>query len=142
VEREFPLNGYVIDSSVYIAILNAEHDVDNYKAFVDREPSCFVSAATLHESFCVARRESIPQGAARLERIVNLIAAEIVAFDATQLEAAKSAYSRFGRGSGHRANLNMGDCFSYALARTRRLPLLFKGDDFIHTDVEPALKSA
>ncbi|MDP3899007.1 MAG: type II toxin-antitoxin system VapC family toxin, partial [Mesorhizobium sp.] len=42
--------------------------------------------------------------------------------------------------SGHRARLNMGDCFSYALAKSRNLPLLFKGDDFIHTDIEPALK--
>ncbi|TGP16848.1 type II toxin-antitoxin system VapC family toxin, partial [Mesorhizobium sp. M1D.F.Ca.ET.231.01.1.1] len=51
-------------------------------------------------------------------------------------------YSRYGRGSHHRAALNMGDCFAYALAKTRNLPLLFKGDDFNHTDIQPALKLA
>ena len=136
------MTGYVIDSSVYIAILNAEDDGDVFKMFVDRQPSCYVSTATLHESFCVARSETFPAGVERLEQIVALIAAEMVAFDTVQLEAAKSAYSRYGRGTGHRAGLNMGDCFSYALAKTRRLPLLFKGDDFIHTDIEPALKPA
>ena len=59
-----------------------------------------------------------------------------------QLEAARTAYSLYGRDTGHPANLNMGDCFSYALAKTRNLPLLFKGEDFIHTDVRSALKPA
>ncbi|WP_442579577.1 type II toxin-antitoxin system VapC family toxin [Mesorhizobium sp. ASY16-5R] len=134
------MSGYVIDSSVYIAILNAEEGVDDFKIFLDRDASCRVSAATLHESFCVSRRAAIADGAARLEQIVELVGADVVAFDAIQLDVAKSAYSRFGRGSGHKAGLNMGDCFSYALAKTRNLPLLFKGDDFVHTDVEPALK--
>ena len=57
-------------------------------------------------------------------------------------EIAADAFLRFGRGSGHKAQLNFGDCFSYALAKSRNLPLLFKGDDFIHTDIEPALKPA
>ncbi len=135
------LKGYVIDSSVLIAILNADDDADAFKYFIDREPTCCISAATLHESFCVARRETVTEGTARLEGIVDLISAEVAAFDASQLDIAKSAYSRFGRGTGHPANLNMGDCFSYALAKSRELPLLFKGDDFIHTDVEPALKT-
>jgi ribonuclease VapC len=54
-------------------------------------------------------------------------------------DAAILAHIRFGRGSGHAADLNLGDCFAYALAKTRNLPLLFKGDDFIHTDIVPAL---
>lgn len=74
--------------------------------------------------------------------MLDLIAPRFVAFDVDQLAAARVAYSRYGRGSGHPARLNMGDCFSYALAKSRNLPLLFKGDDFIHTDIEPALKPA
>ena len=54
----------------------------------------------------------------------------------------KAPTGRYGRGTGHPARLNMGDCFAYALAKTRNLPLLFKGDDFIHTDIEPALRPA
>ena len=66
----------------------------------------------------------------------------VVPFGERELEVAVDARLRFSRGSGHAAKLNFGDCFSYALARTRNLPLLFKGDDFIHTDVVPALKVA
>jgi ribonuclease VapC len=136
------LTAYAIDTSVLIAILNVEEGAEGLKTFVDRNIRCCIGTATLHESFCVVRRHTIPNGPKRLETMVELIAPEIVSFDSSQLEIAKSAYSRFGRGTGHKASLNMGDCFSYALAKARRLPLLFKGDDFLHTDIEPALKAA
>jgi len=57
-----------------------------------------------------------------------------------QARIARQAYRDYGKGSGHAANLNFGDCFSYALAREKREPLLFKGDDFIHTDLRPELR--
>ena len=60
-------------------------------------------------------------------------------FDEIQAHVAREAYRDFGRGSGHRARLNFGDCFAYALARCRGEPLLFKGDDFSQTDIAPAL---
>jgi ribonuclease VapC len=65
---------------------------------------------------------------------------EIVPVTADQAKIARAAFRDFGRGSGHAAGLNYGDCFVYALAKDLDEPLLFKGDDFIHTDVEPALK--
>lgn len=55
-----------------------------------------------------------------------------------QARIARAAYRDFGRGSGHRAGLDFGDCFAYALAQTAAEPLLFKGDDFEHTDIEAA----
>jgi ribonuclease VapC len=55
-----------------------------------------------------------------------------------QAKIARQAYHDYGKGSGHPANLNFGDCFSYALARDKREPLLYKGDDFVHTDIRPA----
>ena len=64
----------------------------------------------------------------------------ILAFDTNQATIAFDAYRRFGKGSGHPAQLNLGDCAAYALARSLNLPLLFKGNDFIHTDVQPALQ--
>ena len=64
--------------------------------------------------------------------------ASIVAFDADQAAVARRAYATYGRGSGSRARLNFGDCCAYALATVLDLPLLFKGDDFVHTDVRPA----
>ena len=57
---------------------------------------------------------------------------------ATQAKIARQAYRDFGKGSGHRAGLNFGDCFTYALAREKREPVLWKGDDFGHTDLRPA----
>jgi ribonuclease VapC len=63
---------------------------------------------------------------------------EIVALDHGQAELARLAWRRYGRGR-HPASLNYGDCFSYALAKSRRLPLLFVGNDFPQTDIEPVL---
>ncbi|APH70442.1 type II toxin-antitoxin system VapC family toxin [Aquibium oceanicum] len=136
------MSGFVLDSSVLIAILAAEPDADRFKRYIDEDVNAQISAATVHEAFCVASGERLRDGAARLERMLDLIGPVIVPFDVQQLSASRQAYARFGRGSGHPAKLNMGDCFSYALARTRNLPLLFKGNDFIHTDIEPALKPA
>jgi ribonuclease VapC len=136
------LTDLVVDSSALIAILNNEPDALRLMETLDNAESVAVSAATLHEAFCVARRIGINNGAVRLQQMLDLTTPEIVAFDAGQLDTAKLAYFRFGRGTGHRAGLNMGDCFAYALAKTRNLPLLFKGDDFVHTDIEPALKPA
>ena len=133
------MSGFILDSSALIAILAAEPDADRFKRYIDDDADAFISAATVHEAFCVATGERFRNGVARLARMFELIDPAIVAFDAGPLIASREAFVRFGRGSGHPAKLNMGDCFSYALARTRGLPLLFKGDDFIHTDIEPAL---
>lgn len=136
------LNSFVIDSSAFIAILANEPQAESLMSALDAADSVLVSAATLHESFCVAGREALVDGRQRLERMLGLVTPSIEPFDEEQLVAAREAYVRYGRGSRHRAGLNMGDCFAYALAKSRNLPLLFKGDDFIHTDVEPVLKPA
>ena len=64
---------------------------------------------------------------------------DIEPVDEIQAKLARQAYRTFGRGSGHPARLNLGDCFAYALARRRGEPMLFKGNDFVHTDITPAL---
>ena len=136
------MSGFIIDTSAIVAILLREHDADDFRRYLDKRSSPMISTATLHEAYCVSKRGSFPQEARQVDTLLALVEPEIVAFDLDQLVVAREGYARYGRGSGHKANLNMGDCFSYALAKTRNLPLLFKGDDFIHTDVEPALKSA
>lgn len=136
------MSGFIIDTSAMIAVLLREQDADDFRIYLDRQSSPMIGTATLHEAYCVSRRESFPKEARQIDDLLALVEPEIVAFDLDQLAVARNAYARYGRGSGHKANLNMGDCFSYALAKARNLPLLFKGDDFIHTDVEPALKPA
>jgi len=74
----------------------------------------------------------------QIDELMEEFSIHIEPFTADQARIARQAYRDFGRGSGHRANLNFGDCFAYALARTKREPLLYKGDDFVHTDVRSA----
>jgi ribonuclease VapC len=136
------LSAFVIDTSVIVALLLREADADLFRRYLDQNTSPVISAATLYEAHCVALRNGFPDGTRQIGVLMSLIEPEIVAFDIEQLETAREAYSRYGRGAGHPAKLNMGDCFAYALAKTRGLPLLFKGDDFIHTDVESAMKRA
>jgi ribonuclease VapC len=136
------VTSFVVDTSAIIAVLNDEPDAHLFNEEFHKADSVLVSLATLFEASCVMASERFPRGSERLETLIELLDMTTVAFDEVQLRHARTAYVLYGRGSSHRAGLNMGDCFAYALARTRNLPLLFKGDDFIHTDIKPALKPA
>lgn len=132
--------GFVADTSAPVAILNAEPDAQRFeRAFSDADV-ILISAATVFEAHCAVMRSRAPFGSRRLEGLIDALSMELIPFDHEQTQIAGDAYSRFGRGSGHHAKLNMGDCFAYALARSRDLPLLFKGDDFTHTDIRPAIR--
>jgi ribonuclease VapC len=131
-----------VDTSALIAIINAEPEAGAFVDVIGAASEALISAATLLEAHCVACRSAGGVNAGELQALIDRLELTVVSFDLAQLEAARSAYSLCGRGTGHPANLNMGDCFSYALAKTRNLPLLFKGADFIHTDVEPAINAA
>lgn len=127
----------VIDSSALLAILLKEPGAD---AIADRllaAPRRYVNAATLCECSMVIERRLGPAGTAVLDEYLSLLATEIVPFDVTCLGWARRAFRKFGKGA-HAAALNLGDCIAYATAMHLGLPLLFKGDDFPRTDVEPA----
>jgi len=81
----------------------------------------------------------VPALSNQIEEIIERYDIDIEYVTAEQARIARQAYRDFGKGSGSPAQLNFGDCFSYALARVKREPLLFKGDDFVHTDVRPAV---
>ncbi|WP_274626798.1 type II toxin-antitoxin system VapC family toxin [Arvimicrobium flavum] len=133
---------FVTDSSAIIAILKRETDAEVYASKLALDVPKFISAGSLLECGVVVGRGLGTGALANMNVLLRGANIEPVAFDPAQYEVGLNAYLLYGRGSGHRANLNFGDCFSYALAKTRGLPLLFKGDDFIHTDVEPALGSS
>lgn len=124
----------IVDSSVFVAVLMAEPDADELSDVLETR-SFAVSAATLTESMIVLRGKGGEEKVRALDDLLREAAGLIVPLDEGQARLASDAYRRYGRGSGHPARLNYGDCFSYALAITRDEPLLFKGDDFIHTDV-------
>lgn len=125
----------IIDSSAAAAICLGESDAADYLAALETATHLRMSAATYAEAGVVIDRRM--PGA--FDRFVDGLGIEIIAFDREQADLARGAYREFGRGSGHAARLNFGDCFSYALARLVGEPLLFKGEDFHHTDVAPAL---
>ncbi|MCI4675208.1 type II toxin-antitoxin system VapC family toxin [Candidatus Mycolicibacterium alkanivorans] len=86
----------------------------------------------------VLTRRLAPEDLRRVERLIGQLGIATVSFDAEQAVSATRAYREFGRGSGHPAGLNLGDCFSYALAAVTGEPLLYVGDDFTHTDITSA----
>lgn len=134
------MKAFAVDTSALIAILNDEDDATAYRQAFHEADEILLGTATFFEAACVVCRGKLDEGLFRLEALVEALSPTIVAFDLDQMTVARSAYVRFGRGSDNPARLNMGDCFAYALAKTRQLPLLFKGDDFIHTDIVPVLK--
>jgi ribonuclease VapC len=98
-----------------------------------------MSAATLLEASIVADRRSHPDFPLNFDAFLQTHSFVIEPVTEAQARIARLAYRQYGRGSEHKAKLNFGDCFAYALARERNEPLLFTGDDFIHTDIRPAL---
>lgn len=131
---------FVIDTSALIAILNGEEDAPLFQNALLQAEQVLISTTTTFEAHCVARHIALIDGTARLNTLLKAVEPETVDFDDRQLSIARRAYAIYGMGTGHKAALNIGDCFAYALARSTNLPLLFKGNDFVHTDIEPALK--
>lgn len=129
----------VIDTSALIAIAQQEPEARQFSDLLAVTPGKLISAATRFECACVIMALRPLHGLNFINTLLADTLVETVDFDLTQLEAATDARRRYGRGSGHRAALNMGDCYAYALAKTRNLPLLFKGDDFRQTDIVPAV---
>jgi ribonuclease VapC len=130
----------VVDTSAIVAIARREQEALAFSSLLERTPGKLMAAPTYLECAFVLTGLAPTKGMAFLQGLVAGTLISLVPFGERELEAAVEARLRFSRRSGHVAKLNFGDCFSYALAKTRRLPLLFKGDDFIHTDIEPALK--
>lgn len=125
----------VIDTSAITAILFDEPERSSFTAAIAAASRRLISAATLVECGIVveARRGEI--AGRELDLLLHRADIAVIPLDAQQAELARSAWRRFGRGN-HPAGLNLGDCFTYALAKASGEPLLFKGDDFAQTDVE------
>lgn len=129
----------VIDASALLSVLLGESDAEMMLSKMASMVRPLVSVASVME--CTLRFGRLEMGSRdhEIDALIVAINAEIVAVDVEQLQAARRAFLQFGQGAGHPAKLNFGDCFTYALAKTRNVPLLFKGDDFSHTDLMPAL---
>lgn len=127
----------IVDSSAIIAILRNEPDAAAMAEALQEAPIRRISAVTYVEAAVVADNDRNPLLSRRFDALVRDAQMLVEPVTARQAEIARQAYRDFGKGR-HKAGLNLGDCFAYALAKEMDEPLLFKGDDFRHTDVEPA----
>ena len=130
----------IIDTSAVVAILLQEADAASMADAIDQADSVRMSAATLIETALVIDSRRDPVASRRLDDLLGESGVLIEPVTGHQARIARDAHRDFGRGSGHPARLNFGDLFSYALAKDSGEPLLFKGNDFIHTDITPAVQ--
>jgi ribonuclease VapC len=129
----------IVDSSAIVAILHNESDSQAYADAMNGVARLRISAVTLFEASIVVDRTRNPILSRLLDTFVRDADLVVEPVTEAQVKIARDAYRDFGRGSGHPAGLNFGDCFAYALAKAMGEPLLFKGDDFSKTDIESAL---
>jgi ribonuclease VapC len=129
----------IVDASALIALIGAEPGFERIREalLTTENPIRIASAGYLETAIVVDGRRSVKASQA-LDAMVQKFEIEIVPFTAEHAAIARQAYRDFGKGSGHPAKLNFGDCMAYALARSERQPLLFVGNDFSHTDIEAA----
>lgn len=127
----------VIDTSAIVAILFDEPERRRFNEIIEAHEIRLISAATLLESSMVVEGRSGESAGRELDLLLHRARFVTAAVDPEQVDLARHAFRHYGRGR-HPAALNFGDCFAYALAAQRDVPLLFKGDDFSRTDIEPA----
>ena len=132
----------IIDTSALLAILRVEPEARSCADAIERSAVRRISAGNFLEAAVVIDSSRDPIASRRLDDLLQ--AANIAVEPVTQEQAqiGREAYRDFGKGSGHPAQLNFGDCFAYALAKVMAEPLLFKGSDFAHTDVTSAIGRA
>lgn len=126
----------IVDTSAIVAILRGEEGAKAYATLIESARGARISAATYVELGVVVDGFGDPVISGSLDPFLKSMDVVVEPMSELQARIARSAYQRFGKGSGHPARLNMGDCFSYALARDLGEPLLFKGVDFTLTDIE------
>ena len=128
----------IIDSSALVAILRAEAEHTRFVDIIAQAGGGRLSAASYLETAIVIDRARDPVVSRALDAFLAASAIGIEAVTPGQARIAREAYRDFGKGSGHPAQLNFGDCLTYALAKEMDEPILFKGDDFSHTDLASA----
>jgi ribonuclease VapC len=129
----------IVDSSALLAVILNEEDEPKYSAALIDAPVLRISAANWVEAAIVVDSYKSPAAAVRFDDLFDVLRLKVESVTIEDAHRARAAYGDYGRGH-HPARLNYGDCFAYALAKRHGEPLLFKGNDFSQTDIEPALK--
>jgi ribonuclease VapC len=129
----------IVDASAVIAVLRDEAEARSCANAIAGAKVRRISAVSFVEAAVVIDAGRNPVASRKFDDLVREAGFIVEPVNETQARIAREAYRDFGKGSGHSAGLNFGDCFSYALAKVMDEPILFKGDDFRHTDLAPAL---
>ncbi|MGN6593152.1 MAG: type II toxin-antitoxin system VapC family toxin [Terriglobales bacterium] len=130
----------IVDTSAVVSIAFKEPEARRLAVILRQARQPRISAPNYVEAALVISRYAGQEGIPELDDLLAVMGVAIAAFTAEHAVLAREAHRRFGRGSGHPAKLNLGDCYAYALAQACQEPLLYIGDDFLHTDVRPALR--
>ena len=130
----------IVDTSALIAILRDEPEAPAMARAIQEATSRQISAANWLEAAVVIDGSRDPVASRQFDQLIDVARIMVAPVTEQQAHIARAAYRDFGKGSGHPAGLNFGDCFAYALAKDSGEPMLFKGRDFLHTDVVPALQ--
>jgi ribonuclease VapC len=133
-----------VDASAIVAILTREPEADALADAVESAPSPITSPIAIFEAalgVCRKRHASVEEAEEDVRELLGVAGIRIVSLTEREAEAVLAAFSRYGKGRDHPAQLNLGDCFAYAVAKNHRTSLLFKGEDFDKTDILCALRS-
>ena len=130
----------IVDTSAIVAILRDETEARKFAEAIAAASNARVSAVNFVEAAAVIDAARNPVASRRFDDFMREAQLIVEPVTTEQARIAREAYRDFGKGSGHAAGLNFGDCFAYALARATGEPILFKGNDFSQTDLKPALE--
>jgi ribonuclease VapC len=128
-----------VDTSALVAIAFAEPEREAFLQTIKIADKALISTVSVVEARMVIHGRRGQRAVILMDDLMRLPMFELVAPSVPEMDAAYAAFVAYGKGSGHTAGLNFGDVFSYALAKVRGLPLLYKGDDFAQTDIASAL---
>lgn len=131
-----------VDASAIVAILTREPDGDALANAIEGAASPITSPVAVFEAtlgVCRKRHASVAEAQEDVLDFLEIASVGTVPITSEEATSALDAFSRYGKGQGHPAQLNLGDCFAYAAAKTHQATLLFKGEDFGHTDIRSAI---
>lgn len=131
-----------VDASAIVAILNSEAEASAFADALERSELRMTSPIAIFEAtlgLCRVRHATVEEAAADVAEFLRVAQVRCTAITEQEAQTALVAFARYGKGRGHPAQLNLGDCFAYAVARNANVPLLFKGDDFTKTDIQSAV---
>ena len=129
-----------VDTSAIVAVILGEPERPAFRRAIQEAGRVLISTVSVLEVKMVVYGRRGPRAVVFVDDLFRLPVFDLIPPGPADLEAAYAAFVAFGKGTGHPAQLNFGDVFAYALAKTRGLPLLFKGDDFSETDISPAIR--